>query len=219
MPRDRSVLYRHFSPETNRLYVLYQEPDDLPNLEISGAKMKSSTPSLRAILDASLTALRPLVGVCLDTCGGLGYSAIAMAASPAVECVTCFEVDANVIEAARHNPEARALFEDSKIELQKKDVVVALKSMPEARFDRVFHDPPRLAMAGELYSLDFYRTLWRVMKPGAKLFHYTGAPGEKRGKDVRGGVIRRLNEAGFVQVRERPDAQGVSALRPTRDSR
>jgi predicted methyltransferase len=99
----RTTLYRHFSPETNRLYLLYQEPGDLPNLEISGVKMKSSTPSITAVLEASLRELRPLTGICLDTCGGLGYSAIAMAREPVVSSVVCFEADANVIEAARHN--------------------------------------------------------------------------------------------------------------------
>jgi predicted methyltransferase len=219
MPRERTVLYRHFSPETNRLYLLFQEPGALPNLEISGIKMKSSTPGVQAVLEASLAALWPLEGVCLDTCGGLGYSAIALAAAPLVRRVVCFEVDANVIQAARHNPGSAPLFGSPKIDLRNQDVAEGIREFEDASFDRVFHDPPRLALAGELYSLDFYRQLFRVLKPGGKLFHYTGTPGEKRGKDVRGGVIRRLNQAGFVRVKERPEAQGVSAVRPAAGSR
>jgi uncharacterized protein len=214
MPSERTVLYRHFSPETNRLYAVFQEQGDLPNLEISGVKMKSSTPSIAAVLEASLKALKPLVGACFDTCGGLGYSATAMALAPSVTRVLCFEVDANVVEAARHNPESRALFDNPKIELRVEDVFEGIDAFPEAYFDRVFHDPPRTSLAGELYSLEFYRKLFRVMKPGAKLFHYTGSPGEMAGKRVRLGVIRRLQEAGFEAVRERPEAQGVSATRP-----
>jgi predicted methyltransferase len=216
MPREREVLYRHFSPETNRLYVLFRHPGELPNLEISGVKMKSATPSLEAVLEASLAALQSLTGVCLDTCGGLGYSAIAMAASPSVTRVVCFEVDPNVVEAARHSPQSRRLFEDPKIDLRCQDVAEGLAAFPDATFDRVFHDPPRLTLAGDLYSQAFYLELFRVMKPGARLFHYTGAPGEKAGKRVRAGVIRRLRDAGFDAVREIEAAQGVAAVRPAR---
>ncbi len=214
MPRERSILYRRFSRETNRLYLLFQEPGDVPNLEISGVKMKSSTPNIGAVLEASLRALRPLAGVCLDTCGGLGYSAIAMAALPAVRGVVCFEADDNVLDVARRNLASAALFSDLKIDLRQADVFAGIDSLPDAYFDRVFHDPPRLSLAGELYSLEFYRKLHRVMKPGARLFHYTGAPGEKAGKRVRAGVGRRLQEAGFEAIRDRPEAQGLSAAKP-----
>jgi predicted methyltransferase len=207
----RSVLYSHFSPETNRLYALVQVDGDLPNLEIAGIRMKSAAPSIGAVLAASLKELQPLRGECLDTCGGLGYSAMGLAKAAAVTHVLCFEKDANVIEAARHNPASAELFCDPKIELRNEDVSVHLPRIVSATFDRIFHDPPRLALAGELYSLVFYRELFRVLKPGGRLFHYTGAPGEKAGKRVRTGIINRLHEAGFRTVRECVAAQGVSA--------
>jgi uncharacterized protein len=209
----RQVIYRHFSPQTNRLYLLFREGDDLANLEISGVKMKSSRPSIRAVLDASLRHLRPLAGVCLDTCGGLGYTAIALASAPGVTGVSSFEVDANVIEAARHNPDSARLFAEPKIDLRNEDVFEALDGFPDATFDRVFHDPPRVGLAGELYSGAFYEKLYRVMRPGGRLFHYTGAPGEKAGRRTVAGVIRRLSAAGFREVRGDPAAQGVSATR------
>jgi predicted methyltransferase len=214
MARTRTVLYRHFSPETNRLYLLVQEPGDLPNLEISGIKMKSASPSISAVLEASLRELRPLEGICLDTCGGLGYSAIAMARAPGVIRVVSFEADPNVVEAARHNPESQTLFEHPKIDFREEDVFEAIGALPDAGFDRVFHDPPRLSLAGELYAGEFYVELFRVLKAGGRLFHYTGAPGEKQGKRVREGVMRRLRDAGFERVRDVPAAQGVSAFRP-----
>jgi predicted methyltransferase len=219
MPRKRAVLDRIFSPQTNLLYLLVQEEGDVPNLEISGVKMKSAVPTIAAVLEASLQALRPLTGVCLDTCAGLGYSATAMARAPGVSRVVCFEADANVVELVRRNATSRDLFDNPKVELRVADVLEVLDSVPDATFDRVFHDPPRLAMAGELYSRQFYDKLYRVMKPGGRLFHYTGAPGEKAGKRVRDGVIRRLTEAGFQPVRERREAQGVSALKPARPRR
>lgn len=219
MPAPRTVLHKHFSPQTNRVYILYQQAGDLPNLEISGVKMKSSTPSISAVLEASLRELRPLAGVCLDTCGGLGYSAIAMAGASAVTRVMCFEVDANVLEAVRDSAASSDLFTNPRIELRNEDVFEAISGLPDGAFDRVFHDPPRLALAGDLYSLDFYGQLFRVLKPGGKLFHYTGSPGAMAGKRVLAGVVRRLKEAGFEAVHESPPAQGIAALKPSRRRR
>jgi len=181
--------------------------------------MKCAKPSIEAVLEASLSELRPLRGVCLDTCGGLGYSAIALARAPAVEQVLSFEKDANVIDAAHHNSASAPLFESSKIELRNEDVAAALPELPDAAFDRIFHDPPRLGLAGDLYSLAFYRQLFRLLKPGGRLFHYTGAPGEKAGKRVRAGIIGRLHEAGFSTVRECSEAQGVSGVKPAAAAR
>jgi len=214
MAGPRQVLYRYFSPETNLLYVLFRDREGLANLEISGVRMKSAAPSIEAVLKASLGEISPLVGVCLDTCGGLGYSAIAMARAPGVTRVHCFERDANVVEAARHNPDSAALFEDRKIDLRLADVCEGIDAFPAGHFDRVFHDPPRLGLAGELYSGAFYAKLFRVLRPGGQLFHYTGSPGEKAGKRVRQGVALRLREAGFETVRDCPKAQGLSAVRP-----
>jgi predicted methyltransferase len=119
-----------------------------------------------------------------------------------------------VVEAARHNPESQALFEHPKIDFREEDVLEAIGALDGATFDRVFHDPPRLSLAGELYAGEFYVELFRVLKAGGRLFHYTGAPGEKQGKRVREGVMRRLRDAGFERVRDVPAAQGVSAVRP-----
>ncbi len=71
--------------------------------------------------------------------------------------------------------------------------------------------PPRFALAGELYSLTFYRELFRVLRRGGVLFHYVGAPGSKyRGKDLQKGVMERLKEAGFEEMRVN-EALGVRA--------
>ncbi|MEM1809584.1 MAG: methyltransferase, partial [Thermofilaceae archaeon] len=58
----------------------------------------------------------------------------------------------------------------------------------------------RFSLAGELYSLEFYRRLRRVLKKGARVFHYTGWPGKHRGLNIQAGVVRRLRAAGFETI-------------------
>jgi uncharacterized protein len=78
------------------------------------------------------------------------------------------------------------------------NVAEAITSLPARGFDAVLHDPPRFGIAGELYSADFYAQLARVVKPGGRLFHYTGTPNRlTSGRDVPGEVGRRLEAAGF----------------------
>jgi len=61
------------------------------------------------------------------------------------------------------------------------------------------HDPPRFGLAGELYSQAFYDHLARVLRPGGRLFHYTGAPNRlTSNRDVPNEVSKRLRLAGFV---------------------
>ena len=60
-------------------------------------------------------------------------------------------------------------------------------------FGAVLHDPPRFGLAGELYSQAFYDELARVLRPGGRLFHYTGTPNRlTSGRDVPQEVERRL---------------------------
>ena len=64
--------------------------------------------------------------------------------------------------------------------------------------DAALHDPPRFGIAGELYSQAFYNQLARVLKPRARLFHYTGTPNKLTSRrDVPREVASRLQKAGF----------------------
>ena len=77
------------------------------------------------------------------------------------------------------------------------------------------HDPPRFSLAGHLYSEEFYREIFRVLKPGGRLFHYVGNPGKKyRGKDLQKGVMERLRKVGFINVKRVEEALGVVAVKP-----
>ena len=70
-----------------------------------------------------------------------------------------------------------------------------------------------LNLAGELYSGEFYRDCWRVLRRNGKLFHYIGDPDSKSGARTTKGVVRRLHEAGFTRVAHQPQAFGVVAYK------
>jgi predicted methyltransferase len=104
-----------FSNATHRTYKL-RPTADWPALEISGTLMhriKGTTP--RRDAEAKLRLVSPVQGAVLDTCMGLGYTAI-LAASTA-DSVTVIEKDENVLEMARLNPHSQPLFQDPKITL------------------------------------------------------------------------------------------------------
>ena len=201
-----------FSEATRRTYKL-RPTADWPALEISGILMHriaGTTP--RKDAEAKLRLVSPVRGAVLDTCMGLGYTAILAAAT--ADSVTAIEKDENVIEMARLNPWSQPLFENSKIRLIQGDAAEIVPGIGDATFDIVNHDPPTLSVAGELYSDVFYSQLFRVLRPGGKLLHYTGAPGSRgRGVDLGASVARRLQRIGFANVLNDPATGCVLAAR------
>lgn len=199
-----------FSDATNKVYTL-RATDGWPALEISGILMhriKGTDP--KADAESKIAAIGPVRGRVLETCCGLGYTAIHAAES--AESVTVFEIDPNVVDMARLNPYSAPLFERGRIELRAEDIAEAITELPDSAFDFIIHDPPTLAIAGDLYSDAFYRQLFRVLRPRGRLFHYTGDPGSRtRGQDLPGRVKERLAAIGFERVRREPEALGVSA--------
>jgi predicted methyltransferase len=203
-----------FSRETNKVYTL-RATSGWPALEISGILMhriKGTDP--KADAESKIAAIAPIRGRVLETCCGLGYSAIH--AAETAESVTVFEIDPNVVDMARLNPYSRPLFDEGgNVELRNENVAEAIAGLPDSSFDYIIHDPPTLAVAGDLYGDEFYRQLFRVLRPRGRLFHYTGDPGSRtRGQDLPGRVKDRLSTLGFVRVRREPAALGVSATRP-----
>ena len=190
-------------------------PGSYPTLEINGIHMHrvSGTDPLRDTL-AKVRAARVRRGHrVLDTCMGLGYTAIHSLKAGASRVVTV-EVDPNVIMLARVNPWSWPLASEG-IETVRGDVVEVVRELPDEWFDRVIHDPPRLTgRYGDLYSMEFYRELYRVLRRRGVLFHYTGEPGRVHGRNLPGRVASRLREAGFVGARYVRSAQGVVAFKP-----
>jgi predicted methyltransferase len=200
-----------FSEATDRLYSLMPTPG-APTMLVSGVPMhriKGIDPHSDTL--AKIKAIAPVVGCVLDTATGLGYTAIE-AARTAEEVVTV-ELDPAALEVARLNPWSQALFENPKITQIVGDSFEVIQQFEDGTFRRVIHDPPAFRLAGDLYSGEFYRQLFRVLHPRGRLFHYIGDLSSKSGRNVARGAVRRLQEAGFSRVVRRPEAFGLVAYR------
>ena len=192
-------------------YKLMLPPNTMyPTLEIDGIHMhriKDTDP----IKDtwAKIKTLGNLRGaLTLDTCMGLGYTAI-LARERGARVITV-EKDPNVIKLAELNPWSHDLVN---LIVYHSDVQDVIKSIPDESLDVVIHDPPRFSLAGELYSLEFYKEIYRVLKKKGRLFHYTGLPHSKfRGKSTVKGIGERLFRAGF-RARFDKRAQGYIAIK------
>jgi len=213
MVKNYSVLHSFYSEQTGRFYRLVSVPGDFPCLEISGIKMHCQGSGIKRSVNAMAASLKPVQGKVLDSCFGQGYAALELAKQPGVEKVWSFEKDSNVLEIARVNEVSKTVFENPKVLVQNKPIEEALLEFPAGFFDAVFHDPPSIRIAGELYSQEFYCLLFKALRKGGKLFHYVGSPGKKSGKDYTKGIIERLKKAGFKKVLEVPKALGLLALK------
>lgn len=156
-----------------------------------------------------IAAIAPVSGRVLDTATGLGYTAT-LAAQTAMH-VTTIELDPTVLKVARRNPWSAALFDNPKIEQRIGDSFELIRTLEDGTFNAIFHDPPSMQLAGDLYSEEFYRHLFRVLRKGGKLFHYIGDLESAFGGRVAQGAIRRLHNAGFTKVTRAVEAFGLVA--------
>jgi len=153
-----------------------------PTFEIDGIKMLVSA-QIAPMADAQrkVALVQPRGKQILDTCGGLGYFAACCLAEGAAR-VLSFEKNASVLWLREHNPwspDPDSADAGGRLQLVHGDVAEAIRALPEQSFDAVLHDPPRFGIAGELYAQLFYDQLARVLRPGGRLFHYTGAPNRR----------------------------------------
>ena len=172
-----------------------------PTFEIDGIKMLP-TSKLSPFEDArrKVELVQPRGKRLLDTCGGLGYFAACALEQGAAQ-ILSFEKNPSVHWLRSLNPwspDPSSAEAGGRLELRQGDVSLAISELPDSSFDAALHDPPRFGIAGELYSQAFYDQLARVLKPGGRLFHYTGAPNRlTSGRDVPREVAKRLEKAGF----------------------
>ncbi len=196
-----------------KLKIVY--PDKAPTIEINGIHMhriKDIDPWSDAYQKVRVLGVKRGERI-LDTCMGLGYTAIHSLRRGAGELYT-FEIDENVLWIAEHNPWSRKLG-DPRVRIVKGDIVELIKKIPDEYFNKIIHDPPRYSpRTGDLYGEEFYRELYRVLRPGGRLFHYTGEPRRHGSPSIVKGVGERLRRAGFYQVRFIPSVQGYIAVKP-----
>ncbi len=201
----------HVAIRDRKYYQIVQPFRGKPTtLEIDGIHMhavKDTDPYTDAMLKVEALGVEKGDRV-WDACGGLGYTAI-FAMRKGADVVST-EKDPNVIELAKINPWSREYFTTNVINI---DATRFVKNVEDSAFSKVIHDPPRFSLAGELYSLDFYREIYRVLERGGKLYHYTGEPGSRRGKDIQRGVMLRLYRAGFRKVWREKKTKGLIALK------
>jgi hypothetical protein len=182
-----------------------------PLLEISGVKMhisKGTDPFISAS-EMAQQAVRKGDKV-LDCCSGLGYAAISAHRLGASEVLT-IELSPQVMGLRAQNPWSNDL-DNEGIEQRQGSSFELIDTMATMSFDSVIHDPPRFSLAGELYSEEFYREIYRVLRRDGRFFHYTGNPHVvKKGSSFVDGVIRRLQAAGFKNVKKVEHLMGVTA--------
>lgn len=199
----------------------------VPLLEIDGLRMQLvkdfKTPldyarevvkGLRMPAAANWRGSASAGAVVLDTCMGLGYTAMEAAKKAGVARVVTCELSDAVITLAKWNPLSEQLFEEGgKITVMHGSIGDLIKNLDSIAFDFVIHDPPRISHAPELYSSQFYAELFRVCRTGARVFHYVGSVGKKKGRRIDHEVMERLAAAGFRGMRYVSRLQGIYATK------
>ena len=199
-----------FDEETRKFYKLMPTVD-WPTVTIGSVPMhRVKMTSPRRDTEAKIKLVKP-EGIVLDTCMGLGYTAIMAAGRSKI--VYTFEKDKNIYLIARLNPCSSQLFSLPNIRIKRADVVEYIKKFPAMYFDCIIHDPPTFKISPGLYSVDFYHKLYRVLKRKGKLFHYAPFYGIKKGKDFPARIKVHLKEAGFNVLRVDYNVGGILCRR------
>ena len=209
-PVDR---FQVFSEATSRAVSLMPtSPGMAPTALIAGFSMHRFGVGVDPMEDTArklgaVHPIRPGARV-LDICTGLAYTAVGAHAKGGR--VTTIELDPAMTEMCRMNPHSKDLFGGGIRQLygNAADVVPTL---PDASFDRIIHDPPTFALAGELFSAEFYGHLRRILAKKGRLYHYIGDPSSKSAGNVAKGVVQRLKQTGFGGVAIDYNAHGVIA--------
>jgi hypothetical protein len=200
--KDRTIYHwtgSEFEPVsrfTTSLVKLVPTDWGAPTFEIDGIKMlPTSRVSPYTDAERKVALIQPRGKKILDTCGGLGYFAAWCLQGGAAH-VSSYEESADVLWLRSLNPWSPS--DAPRLTLAHADVVNEIGTLASDSFDAALHDPPRFGIAGQLYSQALYRELARVLRRGAPMFHYTGAPNKlATGRDLANEVSHRLRNAGF----------------------
>ena len=87
-----------------------------------------------------------------------------------------------------------------------------MKSFESNSFNFIIHDPPARALSRtDIYGIEFYTELRRILTNDGTLFHYIGNPESKESGRLYKGITTRLQEAGFNNVKKANKAFGLVA--------
>jgi len=197
--------WQHFDDGNQKFYkMIFINEKKPPTVEISGIKMhitRNGDPAQDT--QNKIMQFRHLEGKILDTCTGLGYTAIAAAKFPEVNQIYTCEADINMFRLCQENPWSRELFHHEKIQLILAPVQNLVQKLPDNNIDYIIHDPPRFALAGELYSENFYRNLYRILKTNGEIYHYTGDPNKRsRRLPLKKEIKKLFDRLGFSKTRQ-----------------
>ncbi len=221
---DDRFIYAQVGDDTIRLdmfadhYYKLRLYNDVPILEVDGLRMQlvkdfdSPLDYAKEVVKGLRIPSRGGFSV-LDTCMGLGYTAMEAAKRRSVSSIVTCELSEAVINLAQWNPLGGPLFKDRRIVIMKGSIADLVKDFESSTFSFVIHDPPRFSQASELYSLRFYKELHRVCKRGARIFHYVGSVGKKKGRSIEKEVEKRLKQAGFREIVYSGRLQGIFAFK------
>ena len=136
----------------------------------------------------------------LDTCMGLVCASIGAAKAVGSEgSVTTIEYDDASVVMCAHNPHSKGLCDGNHpIRALRGNSCGIIKHFDDESFDYVIHDPPARALTKtDLYGLEFYIELCRVLKSSGALYHYIGNRQSKESGRLCNGIKSRLLDAGF----------------------
>lgn len=215
MGKEKEGKVQFFSEKTGKFYQLLSTRT-VPALRINAVPMHRFVKvDPREHAQRIVDAANPK-GKVLDICTGLGYTAIRAAEMKGVEEVVTIEKDSEVLSLCKANAASRQLFKNPKIRVIEGDATEKIREFTAEGFDTIVHDPPTFVAGPELYRPEFYAELFRALKKGGTLWHYTPEPGKaslrKSGLPER--IMKNLCKAGFAGMRRDAHSTGVVCRKP-----
>jgi len=139
-------------------------------------------------------------GIVLDTCFGMGYTAMVLSRKKHVHRVVTIEKSRAILRVALENPWVQKLWGNPAVQIIRGDILLLIEGFPNGFFNAILHDPPSVRQTPELYTVEFYRQCWRVLGRRGRLYHYTGRPFQHSQRPFVSPVANRLTLAGFSSI-------------------
>ncbi len=207
---------QYFSEKTRNFYQLLPTKT-IPVLRINGVPMhRFATVDPLTDTRSKIAALKPF-GRVLDTCLGLGYTAISSAQRREVREVIVMEKDPEIIHLCSLNEASAELFTSPKIKILEGPAEELITKQGHSTFDCILHDPPTFTIAPPLYGRAFYHELYRVLRKGGRIWHYAPEPGKAKssneGAKLTQKIMYGLKDTGFRSIKQDKASCGIIAYK------